>query len=97
MAEYITKEAAIEAVENAPIELFQSEWEEIEEAINAAHAADVVPVVHGKWIKRGYVCGDYEWECSACHETEWRGLNGADVMRFCMFCGAKMDGGAVDG
>lgn len=48
MAEYITKKAAINAVENAPIELFQSEWEEIEEAINAAPAADVVPVV--RWI-----------------------------------------------
>lgn len=45
MAEYITKKAAINAVKNAPIELFQSEWEEIEEAINAAPAADVVPVV----------------------------------------------------
>lgn len=51
MAEYITKKAAINAVENAPIELFQSEWEEIEEAINAAPTADVVPVVHGKWIR----------------------------------------------
>ena len=48
MAEYITKKAAINAVENAPIELFQSEWEEIEEAINAAPAADVVPVVRCK-------------------------------------------------
>lgn len=43
MPEYITKKAAINAVENAPIELFQSEWEEIEEAINTAPAADVVP------------------------------------------------------
>lgn len=51
MAEYITKEAAINAVENAPIELFQSEWEEIEEAINAAPAADVVPVVRCKECK----------------------------------------------
>lgn len=48
MAEYITKKAAINAVENAPIEPFQSEWEEIEEAINAAPAADVVPVVRCK-------------------------------------------------
>ena len=48
MGEYITKEAAINAVENAPIELFQSEWEEIEEAINAAPAADVVPTQ--RWI-----------------------------------------------
>lgn len=48
MAEYITKKAAINAVENAPIELFQSEWEEIEEAINAAPTADVAPVVRCK-------------------------------------------------
>lgn len=53
MAEYITKEAAINAVENAPIELFQSEWEEIEEAINAAPAADVAPVVNGRWDDSG--------------------------------------------
>lgn len=51
MAEYITKEAAINAVENAPIELFRSEWEEIEEAINAAPAADVAPVVRCKDCK----------------------------------------------
>lgn len=51
MGEYITKKAAINAVENAPIELFQSEWEEIEEAINAAPAADVVPVVRCKDCK----------------------------------------------
>jgi hypothetical protein len=57
MAEYITKKAAIKAVENAPIELFQSEWEEIEEAINAVPAADVVPVVHGKWIS--FLDGDH--------------------------------------
>lgn len=48
MAEYITKKAAINAVENAPIELFQSEWEEIEEAINAAPTADVAAVVRCK-------------------------------------------------
>ena len=58
MAEYITKKAAIKAVENAPIELFQSEWEEIEEAINAAPAADVVPVVRCKDCK--YAQNDYD-------------------------------------
>lgn len=58
MAEYITKKAAINAVENAPIELFQSEWEEIEEAINAAPAADVVPVVRCKDCK--YAQNDYD-------------------------------------
>lgn len=25
----------------------------------------------GFWIKKGYVCGESEYECSACLETEW--------------------------
>lgn len=36
-------------------------------------AVDAVPVRHGHWIKRGYACGDNEWECSVCGETEWTG------------------------
>lgn len=50
---------------------------------------DAEPVRHGKWIKGDYVCGDNEWKCSVCGETEWRGS--ADWMKFCMYCGAKMD------
>lgn len=49
-------------------------------------------VRHGRWIKRGYVCGENEYECSECHETEWR--TSASRMKWCMFCGAKMDGGS---
>lgn len=89
MVEYITKNAAINAVENAPIELFQSEWEEIEEAINAAPAADVAPVVHGKWE---VIHVKNHWDkarCSACKRVfesyEW-GSN------YCPVCGAKIDG-----
>lgn len=58
-------------------------------------AADVVPVRHGRWIKRGYVCGENEYECSECHETEWRTSDSR--MKWCMFCGAKMDGGGYNG
>lgn len=88
MSEYIDREAA-----NLALAEQGFDWDKAKQALASVPAADVVPVVHGKWIKRGYVCGDYEWECSVCHETEWSGLSGADVMRFCMFCGAKMDGG----
>lgn len=85
MAEYITKKAAIKAVENAPIELFQSEWEEIEEAINAVPAADVVPVVHAHWIEQ-----DGMQICSNCGEEHtWDDFRSA----YCDCCGAKMDGG----
>ena len=65
---------------------------DIYSAINNAPTADVAPVRHGRWIKRGYVCGENEYECSVCHETEWR--TSASRMKYCMFCGAKMDGGA---
>lgn len=51
--------------------------------------SDVDMVRHGRWIKRGYACGENEYECSACHETEWR--TSASRMKYCMFCGAKMD------
>ena len=54
-------------------------------------AVNAEPIRHGKWIKCNYVCGDTEWKCSVCGETEWRGS--ADWMKFCMYCGAKMDGG----
>ena len=91
MAEYITKKAAINAVENAPIELFQSEWEEIEEAINAAPAADVVPVVHGRWENGNPIC-------PICGEDKFKGLD-ADIWcdwqpDYCPWRGARMDGGA---
>ena len=50
------------------------------------------PVRHGRWIKVGYACGETEWQCSACKETEWR--TSASRLKYCLFCGAKMDGGA---
>lgn len=91
MAEYITKKAAINAVENAPIKLFQSEWEEIEEAINAAPAADVAPVVHGWW--------NADENCSVCGENSTEGLDATKwdywLPNYCPNCGAKMDRGAT--
>lgn len=44
------------------------------------------PTAH--WIKHGYVCGENKYECSACHETEWR--TSEKRMKYCMFCGARM-------
>lgn len=57
--------------------------------IEDAPAADVTPVVHGRWIMHddefGLTC-----ECSACHiETMGDG-------NYCPNCGAKMDGGDSD-
>ena len=50
-------------------------------------AADVAPVVHGKWIYEG---NSQAWVCNRCG----RGVNadpeGIDL--YCYHCGAKMDG-----
>lgn len=67
------------------------EWDGHTSAEAISRIGTLEPVRHGRWIKGGYVCGDNEWKCSVCGETEWRGS--AACMKFCMYCGAKMDGG----
>lgn len=64
-------------------------------AQQAENLKDWEPVRHGRWVKRGYVCGETEYECSECHETEWRTSDSR--MKWRMFCGAKMDGGENHG
>lgn len=51
--------------------------------IESLEPADVVQVVHGRWIDADF-CGQYE--CSEC------GNNAVDLYDFCPNCGAKMDG-----
>ena len=62
--------------------------------IDVAPVVEAEPVRHGRWEKGGYACGETEWKCSVCGETEWR--TSCSRMKFCMFCGAKMDAGQED-
>lgn len=50
--------------------------------IESIEPADVVHVVHGRWIDADF-CGQYE--CSEC------GNNAVDLYDYCPFCGAVMD------
>ena len=84
MDEYIKREEAIEAEKHA-----WAKGLEPSQYIEIIPAADVAPVRHGRWIKVGYACGETEWQCSACKETEWR--TSASRLKYCPFCGAKMD------
>lgn len=52
-------------------------------------AADVATVRHGRWIEIGYACGETEYQCSECKETEWR--TSVSRLKYCPFCGAMMD------
>ena len=65
--------------------------------IFTAPTADVVEVVHGKWIhnpKR-----EYDYICSVCRgdAPEDRMRNNATLTPYCPHCGAKMDGGKENG
>lgn len=68
-------------------------------AINRQAAADVAPVVHGRWIsweKAGnFVPSPDRHECSVCHDAAQVLVNGFELLSdYCPNCGAKMDGGA---
>ncbi len=68
----------------------------------SAPAADVVPVIHGRWIP----ISDGAWaECSECGEgfdvNDNGGMTAFNLFRefykYCPHCGAKMGGGADNG
>ena len=86
MAEYINRDDLLKAAWEKPT-LSLSVYD-----IGNIKPVDVAPVRHGRWIEMGYVCGETEYQCSGCKETEWR--TSASRLKYCPFCGAKMDGGA---
>ena len=109
MAEYIEREAIIDAVESidwysvykgkltagAPnTENALYKANDIYSAIDNAPAADVAPVQHGRWILDG---DGYHWpyNCSICAWKDGYPFN--ERHNFCPNCGAKMDEGADNG
>lgn len=66
-------------------------WLSEEFEIEDAPAADVAPVVHGRWVGSKYdpETGDYMEKCSHC------GVFSREYWKpYCSECGALMDGGA---
>ena len=97
MDEYIEREAAIKAIEKADYTLIANDADSckadyLREIIESVPAADVVPVVHGRWIEKTVPEGCRYFECSNCgaHENRHTAIKGY----YCWRCGAKMDGGA---
>lgn len=90
MAEYIGRDAAIEAAKHA-----WAKGLEPSQYIEILPAADVAPVVHGRWMKRR----NGGTLCSRCgHYTQYKGqvLDMSEAIA-CPWCGAKMDGERKDG
>lgn len=86
--EYIDREAA-----NLALAEQGFDWDKAKQALASVPAANVAPVVHGRWIS--FLDGDHimperYYRCSRCGRIESR------RQPYC-HCGAKMDGGTVDG
>lgn len=109
MAEYIERAAAIKAAERAyhawslaaaaagPGEVYKRQelCKAVASVFDSAPAADVAPVVHGRWEEPDNFDLGF-WQCSNCgFLSEAAAAN--RLYRYCCNCGAKMDGGADDG
>ena len=83
MADYIEREAFKEKLRKRVKNEMIRSW--LCGIINEVHAADVVPVVHGRWERTA----DGAALCTACK----RKMNPSQYgYAFCSLCGAKMDG-----
>ena len=101
MDEHIKREATIDAITDlagkAPTRsAYEAVWKSAR-ALKKIPAADVAPVVHGRWEMRptGMATDtgpEYKAYCTVCNEP-----NKQYQPPFCPHCGAKMDGERKDG
>ena len=93
MAEYIKREAAYEKCGWYNIVNGKSIYAVRKDELDAIPAADVVPVVQGRWLDTGYYGHSKSpiYMCSNCRkEVEDYFIKNH---KFCLHCGARMDGG----
>ena len=89
MDEYISKQAFLDYMKRT------DRYFSVKFDIENFPVADVVPVVHGRWISKNP--HGYEWVfvCSNCDYVDGYPFN--DRPNYCPNCGAKMDGGIENG
>ena len=98
MAEYIEREAALREAESRI--MWGATATEIYELIRDVPAADVAPVVHGRWISLTE-CANEGVYCSICKKKVWKSdyalcsHKSRNKLRsdYCPNCGCRMDGG----
>ena len=98
MAEYIKRDTAIRAVMAAKW-VDGSDGAIAMEIVASPPAADVVPVVHGRWLHSG--CEEYSGlevvKCSECNHEAFAIAFYVCNGNYCPSCGARMDGGVDNG
>lgn len=66
--------------------------QDIQDFLDNIPAADVAPVVHGRWIESANFDAGF-WVCSKCRFVS-EAIAAHKLYGYCPHCGAKMDGGA---
>lgn len=94
MAEYIKRETAMQAFLTEKPDAHYPGW--YAGLLEELPAADVAPVVHGRWITWEEAGNDipspHRHECSACHDAAQALINGIELLSdYCPNCGARMD------
>lgn len=97
--EYISREKTLALLKSLGSRDYRREKGTIQDAIKMISsaeytpAADVAPVVHGRWGKNEFLSDDVNSAaaCSLCGELI--GWFGNDFPPYCPYCGARMDGG----
>ena len=83
MTEYIEREAVLKEAESRI--MWGASAAAVYELIRDAPAADVAPVLHGRWV----ASHDEFCQCSLCKYPVYAAWN---TTNYCPNCGAKMDG-----
>lgn len=111
MDEYISRKEAIAYIRKRSEEcqkafeefggesgIYADVYNDLAEDFHSIPAADVAPVVYGRWIRPHWKNNNYCCDCSECggeamhRDYQWH-KNG--VYPICPNCGAKMDGGNI--
>ena len=96
MAEYFEREALIDDL-NAAMDhrgMGQVIGQTLIRYVKRQPAADVAPVLHGRWILEREPNGKpYCFHCSVC-DSDYHCIGIVVASDYCPNCGAKMDGGA---
>lgn len=103
MAEYIERKTAFDAITDlagkAPTRsAYEAVWKSAR-ALKKIPAADVAPVVYGRWIHSRYEDCSEQFELVKCSQCNHEAYAMAFYVRggnYCPACGAKMDGGDND-
>lgn len=89
MAEYIRKQAAIDAFKDAVNDVGILDAEDINTVFQMLPSIDAVEVRHGTWIEDRY--NNLDYVCSECGEPCAGMVMGKPRDRYCKWCGAKMN------